>query len=143
MQKLKMISEILKEVESISSRKAKVEKLRTYDNNVALKSILKGAYDPRIEWLLPSGIPPYKEAEDMIRDPGGLYREYRKFYIFTKGRNSDNISQIKRESLFIQTLEKIHPDEAKVLLAVKEKSLPYKGITAKLVQEAFPGLINE
>jgi hypothetical protein len=38
-------------------------------------------------------------------------------------------------------LESIHPKEAKVLIAVKDKKLPYKGLTKKLVEEAFPGLL--
>jgi len=35
-------------------------------------------------------------------------------------------------------LESIHPEDAKLMLSVKDKKLPYKGITTKLVQEAFP-----
>jgi hypothetical protein len=48
---------------------------------------------------------------------------------------------VRRETLFIELLENINPLEAKILLAVKDKKLPFKGLTAKLVEEAFPGLL--
>jgi hypothetical protein len=37
-------------------------------------------------------------------------------------------------------LESIHPDDARVLLAMKDRKLPYKGLTPKLVAEAFPNM---
>jgi len=51
-----------------------------------------------------------------------------------------NVHQIKRESLFIDLLESIHPEEAKLVCSVKDKKIPYKGITKKLVKEALPNL---
>ena len=49
------------------------------------------------------------------------------------------MTPLKRETLFIGLLESIDPEDAKVLLAAKDKKL--KGITAAIVNEAFPGLI--
>jgi hypothetical protein len=43
--------------------------------------------------------------------------------------------------MFIQILESIDPEDAKLLLAVKDKRIPYNGITQKLVKEAFPNLL--
>jgi hypothetical protein len=54
-----------------------------------------------------------------------------------------NLKQIRREFLFIQLLETLSPKEAQLMASVKDKKLPFKGISEKLVQEAFPGLINE
>jgi len=51
-----------------------------------------------------------------------------------------NLTQAKRESLYIGMLESIDPDDAKVLLAMRTRKLPYKGLTQKLVAEAFPGI---
>ena len=49
----------------------------------------------------------------------------------------------RREKMFIDVLESLHPDEAELVIAMKEKSLmgKYKGITSKLVSEAFPNLL--
>ena len=74
----------------------------------------------------------------MIDNTGGLYQEIRKMYIFTKNRRSAQIAQFKRENVFIELLESIHPQDAALMCSVKDKKLPYKGITQKLVQEAFP-----
>jgi hypothetical protein len=40
-------------------------------------------------------------------------------------------------------LESVHPKDALILLAMKEKKLPYKGITKALIQKAFPGLVDD
>ena len=45
---------------------------------------------------------------------------------------------VKREQIFITLLESIDPKDAKVVLAMKNRKLPYKGLTRKLVAEAFP-----
>lgn len=49
----------------------------------------------------------------------------------------------RREQLFIQFIEGLEPEDAKLMCSVKDKKIPYKGITAKLVNTAFPGLILE
>lgn len=135
----KLISDIFKEIEKIKGRKDKVAKLQSYQNNNAFMQILEAVCDVRIKFELPEGNPPFNPPEDMIDNTGGLYQEVRKLYIFTKNQRSANIHQIKRERVFIEMLESIHPEDAKLMLGVKEKKLPYKGITSKLVEEAFPG----
>ena len=102
--------------------------------------LLKYTFDPNIEFDLPEGAPPYKENDVIDEDDSGLYAEDRRLYLFIKGGNPD-LKPVKREMLFIELLENINPKEAKVLLAVKDKKLPYKGLTKKLVEEAFPGLL--
>ena len=48
----------------------------------------------------------------------------------------------KLESMFIQTLEALHPTEAEVLLAVKNKTLQKKfPLTKDLVKKAFPEIL--
>jgi hypothetical protein len=68
--------------------------------------------------------------------------ETRRLYLFLKGGNP-NITKLRREALYIELLESVHPEDAKMLIAAKSKKLPYKGINAKLVKEAFPGLLTE
>lgn len=133
----KLISAILEDISKTKSRTDKVMKLRQQGNNNALKAVLQAAFDERIVFELPEGEPPYKKSEDMIDNTGGLYQEFRKFYIFTKNKRSANIKQMKREMVFIQVLESVHPKDAELVIAMKDKKIPYKGITKKLVQEAY------
>jgi hypothetical protein len=49
---------------------------------------------------------------------------------------------VRREYLFIQLLESLAPTEAALLEAVKDKKIPYKGMTQNFVEEVFPGLTN-
>ena len=135
----KLISDIFKEVEKTKGRKDKIAKLQQYQENNAFMQVLEAVCDVRVVFELPEGVPPFETPEDMIDNTGGLYQEVRKMYIFTKNQRSAQIHKIKRERVFIEMLESIHPEDAKLMLGVKEKKLPYKGITTKLIEEAFPG----
>lgn len=136
---LPLVSQVLKEVSSKRLKKDKIAHLRYHRQNPVMIEFFKYVYDPNIKFALPEGDPPYKPSE-FLDDTGGLYRNLRKMYIFIEGR-SQNIPQVKRESIFIEVLESIHPDEAKLLLAVKDKKIPYQGIDEKLIKEAFPNLL--
>jgi len=108
--------------------------------NEPLRYIIQGALHPGVEWLLPKQFP---LAYTKTNDPdtaGKLYREYKKLYVFCKG-GSDKLDQQKRENLFIQLLEAVHPDDAELLIAMKNKTLPYKGLDYELFCEAFPGML--
>ena len=132
-----LISEILTKVNNAKDKPKKIAVLRENDSQ-PLRQILKGAFDPKIKWDLPEGRPPYTENDA----PAGtehttLYTEARRLYYFVEG--AANLSKTKKETMFIQMLESLHADDAKVLLAVKEKELNkvYKGLTAECVKEAF------
>lgn len=135
---IRSISEILKEV-SEAKKDKKVEILRKNDSQ-PLRAVLAHALDPYIKWMLPEGAPPYKPNEALDQH-NRLYQEARKFYIFCDPNL--NLPRVKREALFIEFLESIDPEDAKLIIAAKDKKIPYKGITAKLVNEAFPGLIRQ
>jgi hypothetical protein len=64
-----------------------------------------------------------------------LPKELRKFKYFVKGFN---VTPLKRETIFIEMLESVSPEEAKLVLMIKDKKLTYKGITKKVVMEAMP-----
>lgn len=131
------ISEILKKASDLQSKNEKIEWLRKNDMPV-LRSILRHALDPNIQFNLPEGDPPYK-PNPYPDQQGVLYSEARKLYLFVKGQR-DDLSNFKRETLFVQFIENIDPEDAKLMLAVKDKKLPYKSLTPKLIQEAFPDL---
>jgi len=134
------IAEILKLVNQAPSREEKIEILKINDSAV-LKTILKYALDPKIEWELPKGKVPY-EPNPYVDQQGNLYTEARRLYLFVKGGHP-TLKQMKREILFIQFLEGLDAEDAKVIVAAKDKKLPVKGLTVKLVNKAFPGLIEE
>jgi hypothetical protein len=70
-----------------------------------------------------------------------LYSEYKKFYIFIEG-SCPNLRQARRELLFVQFLESLHPGDAALMAMVKDKQLPYPNITPELVDEAYPRLLG-
>lgn len=111
----------------------------TYANNAALRIIFTHAFVEQFKFKLPETDPPYKEdAAHETMAATNLYTELRRLYIFSR----EDLQKIRRESLFIQLLEGVGKDEAKILLAVKNQELHkmYKKITKKAVTEA--GFIN-
>lgn len=130
-------------LEQASSTKGTEEKINVLRQNAspALQQILKYAFDPTIVWDLPEGAPPYKPCVYPAQEMR-LFAEARRLYLFLKGGNP-NLTKLKREALYIELLESIHPEDAKLLVEIKDKKIPYKGVTLKLVKEAFPGLIEE
>ena len=133
-----LISEIFTKINNAKDKPKKIEVLRQYDTP-GMRMILKGAFDPKIEWDLPEGTPPYIANEA----PAGtehtfLEVEAKRLYNFAKGGN-DQLNKRRKETLFIQMLEGVHESEAKVLIDVKNKSLnkTYKGLTSDMVKEAF------
>ena len=127
----------------VSKLKRTQEKIEAFQGNdtLALRIILQGVFDPNVEWLLPEGEPPYK-PNDLVDQQHILHREADKLRYFVKGFH-DNLPQTKREAMFVQLLERVDPQDAKLLLAMKEKKLPFNGITINHVKEGLPGLIAE
>lgn len=119
-----MLEEINKDPKSIINHK----------DDFLLKVIFAHAFLPEYKMDLPEGEPPFKPAaEPMGMTPTNLFSEARRMYIFCR----KDLKAIKRESLFISLLEGVHPEEAKVLIAVKDQKLTklYPKITWKLVSD--------
>ncbi len=133
------LSEILKKASEIEKKQDRINYLLANDS-AALRAILKYAYDDKVKFLLPEGEPPYKPNE-LPDQEGILYSELRRLYLFIQGGN-DNLKPVRREYLFVQLLETVNKEDAKLLLAVKDKKIPYKGITKKFVEELYPGLLE-
>jgi len=134
----KKISQILQEVSEFTPASERHLFLKQHDSG-AIRTVLKYAFDPNIKFLLPKGPAPFKPFEGFDAE-GRLYAELRRLYLFVEGGNP-NLKPLRREFLFIQLLESIDKDDAKLLIAVKDKKLPYKGITEKIVRKAFPDLL--
>lgn len=135
----KSVAEILEEASKIVKKEERSKFL--WDNiNPTLCKVLQWTFDPRIKFLLPEGPVPYNPTKHLDQE-GNLYSDIRKLYLFVEGGNM-NLKQTRREFLFIQFLEGLSPKEAELIIAMKDKKSPYKGITAKYVDEVFPGLIG-
>ena len=130
--------EILTKVNNAKDKPKKIEVLKKYDTN-ELRMFLKGAFDEKLEWLLPEGKPPYTVNEAPVgTEHTWLKQEVKRMFHFLKGGNPQ-LSQMKRDNMFIQMLEGLSAEEAELLVWAKDGELNkhYKGLTANLVKEAF------
>ena len=147
------------------SKAKKIEVLKKYED-ISLKAILIWNFDESIISVLPEGEVPYAGYDDSgtlttklteeVRkmhttgsfslgssDQQGhttIRREWRNFYHFVKGGN-DRMSAIRRETMFINVLEGLHPLEAEIVCLCKDKQLQSKyKITKEIVSEAYPDI---
>ena len=134
-----LLNEVLQKVSNAKTKAQKIKLLQEY-NTPALRQILIANFDESVISMLPEGDVPYKQndaPEDTEHTK--LAHEYRKLYLFFKGGAS--VSQTRRENLFIQLLEGLHPDEAEIICLVKDKNLKKKyKLTRAVVEEAFPDI---
>jgi hypothetical protein len=134
----KPLYDVLNEISELKTTKEKVEALVTNRYVEAIKVICKYTYDTNIKWLLPEGEPPYKPC-DLLDIEGRLLHEIRRLYLFVEGGNP-NLTKARRETLFIQVLESVDSKDAKLLLSMKERKLPFKGLNKRIIHQAFPDI---
>ena len=134
------MNEILELVSEQKTDAKKVAILREYECDI-LKSLFIWNFDDSVISLLPAGNVPYKPNESPLgTDHSSLRREQRNLYMFVKGGN-DSLSTIRRETIFIQMLEGLHPKEADIVIAVKDKALEdMYDIPYEVVEEAYPDI---
>ena len=163
------VFEVLTLISKLSSDDKKVEVLQKY-KDASLKSILIWNFDDSIVSNLPEGIVPYSNVgqqnsfsgtltgkiDDAVskmselgsnslgsQDQGfsTIRKEYTRFYNFIKGGN-DKLSSMRRETMFINVLEGLHPLEAEILCLTKDKKLQTKyKITKENVSNACPEIL--
>ena len=135
------IHEILELVNEQKTKAKKIEILKEYETD-ALKSLFIWNFDPSVVSLLPEGEVPFNKNDVPVgTDHTSLRREYRQLYHFVKGGN-DQLSSLRRESMFIQLLEGLHPEEADIICLVKDGQLNKKyKLTRDVVETAYPDII--
>jgi hypothetical protein len=161
--------EVLNLVSKQRTNIKKVEVLKKY-NDPSLRAIFIWNFDESVTSSLPVGIVPYssvgeqgsfsgtlsEKIDDAVgkmseigsnslgsQDQGfsSIRKEYSKFYNFIKGGN-DSLSSLRRETMFINVLQGLHPLEAEILCLVKDKQLETKyKITKELVAQAYPEIV--
>jgi hypothetical protein len=130
------ISEILKKCSEFKKKEERVEALRI-NCNEACKIIIQYMFHPEVKFSLPEGKPPFKYFE--FDEPNALHSEARRLYLFLEGVNPD-MRQVKRENLFLDILQAVNPEDADLLIAMKDKTSPYTGLTQEVAFAAFPEL---
>ena len=134
-----LMNEVLQKVSNAKTKAQKIKLLNDF-NSPALRALLIANFDESVISMLPDGDVPYKPNDAPEEtEHTKLIQEYRKLYLFFKG--GANISQARRETLFIQLLEGLHSKEAEVLALVKDKKIGKRWkITRQCVEEAFPNI---
>ena len=152
------------------SKAKKIEVLKKYEH-VSLKSLFIWNFDDSVVSVLPEGEVPYVGYDDQNTYSGSLStkiseevrkmhemsnfslgvsddqgrttirREFKHFYRFIRG-GQDSLNAIRRETMFINILQGLHPLEAEIICLVKDKKLETKyKITKEVVAEAYPDII--
>jgi hypothetical protein len=160
------VFEVLELASKQKSNAKKVEVLKTYEHD-SLKAIFIWNFDESVISLLPEGEVPYANAEEQSvysgtlsenlrreslggesatgqdldgRGKTSLRREYQNLYHYLKGGN-DSLTTIRREMMFINLLQGLHPKEAELLILTKDKKLTDKyKISFENVKEAYPDI---
>ena len=139
------IGEILGDVGKTKSRQGKKDILTKFKDVKVLRHLLRGTFDPRVEWLVDEE-PDFKK-DDITPEgeqPNSLYIEIPKCSLFVKGHPSSAKVQVKRlKEILIQILESLHPTEAALYMQMLKKKSKVKGLTSKLVLEVFPNMYKE
>jgi len=138
----KEVFEIFEEFEKQSTDEERKQVLSKYKDVQALKDILRGTFDESLQFLLPEGKPPYTPNLPQSV-PSTLLREHKKFGFFVEGGPGSSMPAYRREKIFIQLLESIHPSDAELVLSMIAKKAPVINLTKNLVEEAFPNLIKQ
>ena len=163
------VFEVFEAASKQRTKAKKIEVLKTYAHD-SIMAVLIWNFDESIVSLLPEGEVPYgntrednsvtgslsdkiNDAVGMMRESGSaslgsqdqgkasIRKEYTKFYNFLKGGNN-GLTSLRRETMFINILEGLHPLEAEILVLVKDKKLTdrYK-ITKDIVSTAYPQIV--
>ena len=140
-----MISEILDKFEKAKSRQEKKEVLEKYKDIEVLRHLLRGIFDPKIQWTITEQ-PDY--AKDVVtptgEEPNNLYIEIPKCSIFVKDHpKAANLKLERSRQLLIQILESLSASEAALYMQMLKKKSKVKGLTSKLVLEVFPNMYKE
>jgi hypothetical protein len=123
------------------TRQDKINILKEYEDP-SIKAIFIWNFDESVISVIPDGPVPYKENEVPVgTDHTSLRREYKNLYHFVRGGN-DTLSSLRKETMFIQLLEGLHPKEAEIVCLIKDKKLTSKyKISHDLVKEAYPDIV--
>ncbi len=140
----KHIYEVFDEFKKAKTKEERLAVLRNNDS-WALKNVIMGAFHPDVKFVIKK-IPEYRQVQTPV---GFAYNHMTdalsKVYLFMEGhpKVSPNLTMQRKEQLLIQILESLEKNEADVYANMIKKDLKVPHLTAKLANEAFPGLLPE
>ena len=135
------IAEALERISKIKTKQGKIDALRK-SHSIAMETVVDLCFNPNVKFVLPEGEPPYRPAAKAMDAQAFLFTNLRKFGIFVQNGPYRNMNPKKREMQFINFIEGCDPDDAKLVIAIKDKKMPYVGITQKLFEAAWPALAS-
>ena len=138
------VRETLEEVAKAKTREDKREVLKKREN-LATKILLQLNYHPDAKWLLPPGAPPYEPAKQGDMTSNSFHYEVKKldYYTDPSPHSLSELPMLRREAMFVGLLERLDPQDAEMMIAIKDKKLSYKGLTYKLVKDTWPDLLPD
>jgi hypothetical protein len=133
---------VVETLEMVGKAKTREEKRQILldRENFATKAILQLNYHPNVKWKIPRGAPPYTPSENQA--DASLHFEVKKLDYYVDPSPHD-IPMLRRESMFVQLLERLDPKDAKLIIAMKDKKITYKGLSYKLVKDTWPDLLPD
>ena len=162
------VFEVLEAASKQRTKARKIEALRKFEDN-ALKTIFIWNFDETVISTLPPGDVPYAAVDEQdsfsgtlsekIRDAvdkmgelgtrslgsqdqgrSSIRAEFKRFYNFVKGGN-DSLSALRKETIFINIVQGLHPLEAEIVVLTKDKKLQTKyKVTKEIIAEAYPDI---
>ena len=136
------VAEVLDEVASAKTRKERLAILAKNDCR-ALRAILRANFDDQIQFVdLGKKLSYEPDAAPFGHNPSTLHMEFKKFYIFMEGPSPSKLTQERRRQILCQICESLHPGEADIFYACIRKKLKRRGLTEKLVRDAYPDLLS-
>jgi hypothetical protein len=141
---VKQMYEVFDEFKAAKTKEEKVDVLRRNDTQT-LRNVLIGALHPGIKYRV-TDIPNYKKLDI----PAGMSYshmgvELNRMYLFVEGnpRIPEGLTMKRTMEILTQMLEALEPKESEVFVGILKKDLKVPGLTAKVVNEAFPGLLPQ
>ena len=133
---------VVETLEMVGKAKTREEKKQILldRENFATKAILQLNYHPDVKWKIPKGAPPYTPSDNQA--DASLHFEVKKLDYYVDP-SPHNIPMLRRESMFVQLLERLDPKDAKLIIAMKDKKITYKGLSYKLVKDTWPDLLPD
>ena len=136
------VVEILGLVEETKGKQSKVDILKQFTDRNDVKYALKAAFDPRVVFTLPDGLPDGFVIGDQDTPEGAMdmaperfIRVFKRMQYWVEG-GSAQASQSKREEIYLNTLKSLEKSEAEFLVAIKDKTMPFKSVTKEICELA-------
>ena len=129
----------LQYVDSGKNKEERFARLKEIDCT-SIKQIFELTYNPNLKWMLPDKEYKFNFSRDEPNSTTlNFLKEIKKIAIFLNVGTYANLPEKKRENIFVSMLENIHPDDTKVLLAMRQRKLPFKNLTKSFVEEFYKG----